>query len=242
MTRLGIKKLAAAVEEPQVVSKDVAIDAGSTASNLPTGGVLLGVTDPVLLQSLVHGVERLAAPPCVTVASSLAQLNEIARQSSPGIIFLDSDLLGGLPLCESLRSLAGIAPVLVLASLNSQAEIAKLVAGGNVEFIARVGDFKPLACALIERRLKWAQVSDSAIGELWTKPPSGMGEIFRHEINNPLTGILGNTELVLAHRDHLSPVEIHRLETVVSLAIRLRESIRRLSNAWEGVSPASKSV
>jgi signal transduction histidine kinase len=81
-----------------------------------------------------------------------------------------------------------------------------------------------------------------SMGEPWTRPPSGMGEIFRHEINNPLTGILGNTELVLAHREHLSALEIQRLETVVSLAIRLRESIRRLSNAWEGVSPASKPI
>jgi len=126
-----------------------------------------------------------------------------------------------------------------LASLNSQTEVAQLVASGNVEFIARVGDFKPLACALIERRLKWARMSS---GEPWTRPRSGMGEIFRHEINNPLTGILGNTELVLAHREHLSALEIQRLETVVSLAIRLRESIRRLSNAWEGVSPASKPI
>jgi two-component system NtrC family sensor kinase len=54
-----------------------------------------------------------------------------------------------------------------------------------------------------------------------------------HEINNPLTGILGNAELLLARRDRLSAVDTQRLQTVVDLAIRLRETIRRLSNAWE---------
>src|SRR5437016_3749659 len=76
-------------------------------------------------------------------------------------------------------------------------------------------------------------------------PPAGMvhfpsddsagdfGEILRHEVNNPLTGILGNTELLLARRDKLPPGAVERLETIAELAVRLRETVRRLSNAWE---------
>ena len=59
------------------------------------------------------------------------------------------------------------------------------------------------------------------------------GEILRHEVNNPLTGILGNTELLLARRDRLPASAIERLETIAELAVRLRETVRRLSNAWE---------
>jgi signal transduction histidine kinase len=59
------------------------------------------------------------------------------------------------------------------------------------------------------------------------------GEILRHEVNNPLTGILGNTELLLARRDRLPPAAVERLETIAGLAVRLRETVRRLSNAWE---------
>jgi signal transduction histidine kinase len=59
------------------------------------------------------------------------------------------------------------------------------------------------------------------------------GEILRHEVNNPLTGILGNTELLLARRDRLPPAAVERLETIAELAVRLRETVRRLSNAWE---------
>lgn len=59
------------------------------------------------------------------------------------------------------------------------------------------------------------------------------GELLRHEVNNPLTGILGNAELLLRHREGMHPQTIARLETIAELAIRLRETIRRLSDCWE---------
>jgi signal transduction histidine kinase len=52
-------------------------------------------------------------------------------------------------------------------------------------------------------------------------------------VNNPLTGILGNTELLLARRDRLPPAAVERLEIIAGLAVRLRETVRRLSNAWD---------
>jgi signal transduction histidine kinase len=64
------------------------------------------------------------------------------------------------------------------------------------------------------------------------------GEVLRHELNNPLTGILGNAELLLAeirrgNAGHLPPGGLQRLETIAALAVRLRETIRRLSQQWE---------
>jgi signal transduction histidine kinase len=64
------------------------------------------------------------------------------------------------------------------------------------------------------------------------------GEVLRHELNNPLTGILGNAELLLAevrrsNDGRLPPGGLQRLETIAALAVRLRETIRRLSQEWE---------
>src|SRR5271168_5281786 len=64
------------------------------------------------------------------------------------------------------------------------------------------------------------------------------GEVLRHELNNPLTGILGNAELLLAEirrgNDNRLPLGgLQRLETIAALAVRLRETIRRLSQEWE---------
>jgi signal transduction histidine kinase len=60
-------------------------------------------------------------------------------------------------------------------------------------------------------------------------------------MNNPLTGILGNAELLLARREQLTPTMVGRLETIAGLAIRLRETVRRLSRVWlQGASGASQ--
>jgi signal transduction histidine kinase len=62
------------------------------------------------------------------------------------------------------------------------------------------------------------------------------GQVLRHELNNPLTGILGNAELLLAEvkqKDmQLCPMAVRRLEIIVALAIRMREAVRGLSDEW----------
>ncbi len=61
--------------------------------------------------------------------------------------------------------------------------------------------------------------------------------VLRHELNNPLTGILGNAELLLVElrRKNLElPAQAQlRLETIASLAVRMRETVRRLTEEWE---------
>ena len=63
------------------------------------------------------------------------------------------------------------------------------------------------------------------------------GAVLRHELNNPLTGILGNAELLLVElrRKNLElPAQAQlRLETIASLAVRMRETVRRLSEEWK---------
>jgi signal transduction histidine kinase len=63
------------------------------------------------------------------------------------------------------------------------------------------------------------------------------GEVLRHQLNNPLTGILGNAELLIAEirrtdDGRLPPGGLQRLETITSLAVRMRETIRRISQEW----------
>jgi signal transduction histidine kinase len=64
------------------------------------------------------------------------------------------------------------------------------------------------------------------------------GEVLRHELNNPLTGVLGNAELLLAEVRRKNGGQLpnggqQRLETIAALAVRLRETVRRLSQDWE---------
>jgi signal transduction histidine kinase len=177
----------------------------------------------------------------VSVAANLPDLIERMDQDLPCVILLDDDVFQDAPLSELLRQLTKSAPVILLAAAERQTEILRMVAEGEVEFVARRGEFIPLAACLVERRLRWAQRSELSGGSPWAEMPDDVAEIFRHEINNPLTGILGNAELLLSHGVRLPAADTQRLQTVVELAVRLRETIRRLSDAWDSQTRLPKS-
>jgi signal transduction histidine kinase len=203
------------------------------AINSEKPGVLLGIADGDLAERFLAAAERTAKPDSVFIVRTLAELYEQTKISAPRVIVMADDLLEDLPPTEILRQLIDVAPVILLAPQERQTEISKLVAGGDVEFVARVGDFLPLAASLLERRSRWAERSEIPAGQLLGELSLDVAEIFRHEINNPLTGILGNAELVLAHGEHMSVTDTQRLRTIVDLAVRLRETIRRLSSALQ---------
>jgi len=202
---------------------------------------LLATPDSELAAKLASEAEHWGRLHAVSAVSGLAQLRERLRHITPRVIFLDDAFLDEAPVIETLRQLTETAPVVLLTAHEQQTQASQLVAEGDVELVARVGDFIAVAAALIERRLRWAERSEASLGAPWAELPEDIAEIFRHEINNPLTGILGNAELLLAHRDRLPAVDTHRLQTVVDLAVRLRETVRRLSNAWEVQAHALKS-
>jgi signal transduction histidine kinase len=132
---------------------------------------------------------------------------------------------------EAVKRLVEFAPVIVVAEPERQSELTGLLTSGAAEFVARIGKFVPLAVGLVERRVRLAKTSIPArsggVNNAW---PADFGELFRHEVNNPLTGILGNAEMLLARRDHLPASAIERLEIIAHLAVRLRETVRRLSS------------
>lgn len=209
---------------------------------LPDHSPLLGIADPSVAQRLSKEIELFAAVGHVSIASTLLELRVQASKSAPAVILLDCELLGGAPPAEALAHFNAIAPVIVLAPFYRQAEIAPFIAAGDVDFVARAGDFIPLAAGLIERRLRWARTGASAPGPPRAGLPDDLATIFRHEINNPLTGILGNAELLLSHGARLPATDMQRLQTVVELAVRLRETIRRLSDAWESRPQSARAV
>ncbi len=78
---------------------------------------------------------------------------------------------------------------------------------------------------------------DRAAGEKVVEERMDFGAVLRHELNNPLTGILGNAELLLAElrRKNLELPEQARirLETIAELAVRMRDTVRRISEEWQ---------
>jgi signal transduction histidine kinase len=186
----------------------------------------------------------------VLLAAAPDDARRLVKDTDPSVIVLEESGLS--PARENAERtaqgfeadvalLAGIAPVVVLASPERQSEIAALLAAGAVEFVARAGDFFPCLIGMVERRLQRKEEEfamafpglESRAGGL----DEDFGEVLRHELNNPLTGILGNAELLLAdvrrQRDGRLPENAReRLQTITDLAVRLRETVRRLSEKW----------
>ncbi len=171
------------------------------------------------------------------VAATVEQARKSMGRIAPAAVFLDEsaiDIANGSETLESaVALLTESAPVVVAAAPEKQTSLSFLIISGAVDFVARSGEFLPIVAGMLDRR---ARMSERATGTI-RFPKDGLsgdfGEILRHEVNNPLTGILGNTELLLARRDGLPPAAVERLETIAELAVRLRETVRYLSNAWD---------
>jgi len=134
----------------------------------------------------------------------------------------------------AVNSLVEAGPVIVVAGPERQSELTFLLSSGAADFVVRTGNFVPVAVGLVERRIRLATTNGLGLSGGPSEDGSAdFGEILRHEVNNPLTGILGNAEMLLARRDRLPPSAIERLETIANLAVRLRETVRRLSSAAE---------
>jgi signal transduction histidine kinase len=165
-----------------------------------------------------------------------------------------------IPLDAAVRELAEVAPLVLVVAPERQRDLepfASLVRQGRLDIVTRGGNFLPLAVGLLERYVASRDLGTESEEPAATAPHTGVaagpmrilagraagseelfespefGEILRHEVNNPLTGILGNAELLLSRRDRLPSAAVQRLETIAALAVRLRETVRRLSNAWE---------
>jgi len=196
--------------------------------------VVLGIADARVAEELTSAIAQFGAHCQLSACATLDEIRAHLDKNSPGVILLDESIFNGAALEEFLLRFTESAPVVVMAAAWRQTEYSRWVAAGDVEFIARVGDFVSLAAGLVVRRVRWAERAESAVGLPWSELPPDFASILRHEINNPLTGILGNAELLLAHyREKLPFPALQRVETVVDLAVRLRETTRRLSNAWE---------
>jgi signal transduction histidine kinase len=171
------------------------------------------------------------------VVGTVEQARKRKGHNAPAAVFLDESAIDIVNRNETLESAVALltenAPVVVAAAPEKQTSMSFLIISGAVDFVARSGQFLPIVAGMLDRRVR---MSERATGTIQF-PKDGLsgdfGEILRHEVNNPLTGILGNTELLLARREGLPPAAVERLETIAELAVRLRETVRYLSNAWD---------
>jgi len=195
--------------------------------------------DAAVSQGCIQELDAAGGHYLIRTASSVEMARRQFQLTPPAVVFLDESAVNadasqnGDSLELAVALLTETAPVVVSATAGKQAPLAFLISSGAVDFVTRSDRFVSAVAGLLDRRVRMAERVSGMIHFPSNESAGDFGEILRHEVNNPLTGILGNTELLLARRDNLPPAAIERLETIAELAVRLRETVRRLSNAWE---------
>lgn len=193
--------------------------------------------DPAIAQGCIAELDAFGGRYRAATAGSVGEAGRSIGRGAPAAIFLDESAIGPGPGDDELSAAAAMlleaAPVVVAAAPERQAAMVLLITSGAVDFVVRTGRYLPIVAGMLDRRARMAERAIGTAPFSGEESPGDFGEILRHEVNNPLTGILGNTELLLARRDRLPPSAIERLETIAELAVRLRETVRRLSNAWD---------
>lgn len=187
----------------------------------------------------------------VAAVSTVDAARRVVEDAAPYVILLEDTSLTPEPegpvaklrrLHSTVSALAIYAPVIVIGQAEQEMELSSLIAAGAADFVVRSGSSLLSALALIDKRLRQGRQLQSAIEHLPSEggPKEGeaFGELLRHELNNPLTGILGNAELLLAEVRRKNDGRLphggqKRLETIAALAVRLRETVRRLSQDWD---------
>jgi signal transduction histidine kinase len=221
--------------------------------------ILLVSDDAALRDTARHELETIDQRRQVSSVSTVDAARRIVKDAPPAVI-LFTDGAGTITAGDSqqraqsldraVSSLATYAPVVVIGDAEHQTELSSLVAAGSADYVVRKDACLSVALGLVERRLRKAQSearTSPAPEEPLEEPRKDalidmgredFGEVLRHELNNPLTGILGNAELLLSEIRRKSDGRLpqgapQRLETIAALAVRLRESVRRLSQEWE---------
>jgi signal transduction histidine kinase len=216
---------------------------------------LLVCGDAEFCAEVQHELERREQHLSITTVTGCAGAREALERQLPAVILVDERALwrgpahreGKAGVQAEVSSLVRYAPVVLVGNAKNPGELSALYSVGAADYVPRSPLCLQAAVTMVERRLRQGRAKMPG-------PSKGLpvraeeirngdsehrdfGEVLRHELNNPLTGILGNAELLLVelrrHTSALPEQTERRLETIAALAVRMRETVRQLSDAWE---------
>jgi len=145
-------------------------------------------------------------------------------------------VLDGLEVCRRIRAhpAGREAFVLVVTARDGRDDLADVLDAGADDYVSKPSTPENLRArlAIAARRIAQEEARRAAEAELararWL---AGIGETtiaLEHEINNPLSALLGHAELLLMDRD-LRADQRAELQTVREQAARIAEVVRRLA-------------
>ena len=165
--------------------------------------VLVASPDRGVARRIAEALDDNSGATEIVAVTTLAGAQRLAERDAPTVIVFDQALMKGELPAEVLRELARRAPVIAAVDADAARHLAPLVAAGSADFIPLEEGFRELAAALVERRLNAGRAFLERLDAVNPDESADFGSILRHELNNPLTGILGNAEMLLNRRQRL---------------------------------------
>jgi DNA-binding response OmpR family regulator len=154
------------------------------------------------------------------------------------LVLLDINMprLDGLAVCRRIREhpYGQDAFVLVLTARDGREDLAAVLAAGADDYVTKPSSPENLRARLeiAQQRIIQNEARRAAEAELarsrWL---AGIGETtiaLEHEINNPLSALLGHAELMLMDTDHLMDSQRDQLRIIQEQAARIADVVRRL--------------
>ena len=174
----------------------------------------------------------------VTVADNGERAWEEFQRAPSPLVVLDINMPGldGLEVCRRIRTheAARETFVLILTSRDGRDDLANVLEAGADDYVTKPCSPENLRARLeiAKRRIAQDVARRAAEAELarsrWL---AGIGETtiaLEHEINNPLSALLGHAELLIMDRN-LSDDQLEQLGIIQEQAARIAQVVRRLA-------------
>ncbi len=165
-------------------------------------------------------------------------LEMLKEESYPDLIILDVMMpeMDGYQVCQILKEQEDTKhiPIVMLTARNTTEDVVKGLNAGASDYITKPVNFQELI-ARIQTHIRLKKLETELIKKEKLESILQMSITIRHEINNPLTGILGMAELLLANDDISSEKRIEMSTVIQNQSIRIRDIVQKMSQITDPV-------
>lgn len=198
---------------------------------------VLFADDDIIARTLLAAVLADLGHEATSACDGEAAWSAFEREPVPLVILdINMPLLDGLAVCRRIREhvLGSDTFVLVVTARDGREDLAAVLAAGADDYVTKPSSPENLRARLeiADRRIQQNQARRSAELELarsrWL---AGIGETtiaLEHEINNPLSALLGHAELLLMEEEIPAP-QREQLKIILEQAARIADVVRRLA-------------
>ena len=193
---------------------------------------ILVVDDDKKLTLLVRGFLEKEKYQVAEAYSGRMALDAI-KEAKPDLIILDIMMpeMDGIEACKRIKADKDtkMIPVIMLTSMsNVKDKVQGLNAGAN-DYITKPFNPEELI-ARVKAQLRIKFLENELLRKEEVEAVVKMGIATAHEINNPLTVIIGNLELLFIKKENLSEEDSTNLNSILESAMRIKEIVSKMIN------------